>query len=105
MRILFDQGTPAPLRKALTHHDVATAYEMGWSQLTNGDLLKEAEASFDAFVTTDQSLQYQQNLTGPRVAILTLWTTSWPKLQRHLPEIVAAIGKLNSGDFVELNLP
>ena len=57
MRILFDQGTPAPLRKALTHHDVATAYEMGWSLLTNGDLLKEAEASFDAFVTSDQSLQ------------------------------------------------
>jgi hypothetical protein len=103
MRILFDQGTPAPLRKALTHHDVATAYEMGWSRLTNGSLLKEAEASFDAFITTDQSLQYQQNLTGRRVAILTLWTTSWPKLQRHLPEIVAAIGKLKPGDFVELN--
>ena len=103
MRILFDQGTPAPLRKSLAHHDVATAYEMGWSLLTNGNLLKEAEASFDVFVTTDQSLQYQQNLTGRRVAILTLWTTSWPKLQRHLPEIVAAIGKLNAGDFVELN--
>ena len=103
MRILFDQGTPAPLRTALTHHDVATAYEMGWSLLTNGVLLKEAEASFDAFVTTDQGLQYQQNLTGRRVAILTLWTTSWPKLQHHLPEIVAAIGKLDSGDFIELN--
>lgn len=103
MRILFDQGTPAPLRKALTHHDVATAYEMGWSLLTNGNLLKEAEALFDAFVTTDQSLRYQQNLTGRRMAILTLWTTSWPKLQRHLPEVVAAIGELKTGDFVELN--
>jgi len=103
MRILFDQGTPAPLRKALTHHDVTTAYEMGWSLLTNGNLLKEAEASFDAFVTTDQSLRYQQNLTGRRIAILTLWTTSWPKLQRHLHEIVAAIGELKAGDFVELN--
>lgn len=103
MRILFDQGTPAPLRKALAGHEVATAYEMGWSQLTNGNLLKEAEASFDAFITTDQSLQYQQNLSGRRLAILTLWTTSWLILQRHLPEIVAAIEKLNSGDFVELN--
>ena len=105
MRILFDQGTPAPLRKVLTGHDVATAYEMGWSQLTNGNLLKEAEASFDAFITTDQSLQYQQNLTGRRLAILSLWTTSWPKLQRHLPEIVAAIETLNSGDFVALQFP
>lgn len=103
MRILFDQGTPAPLREVLSGHDVATAYEMGWSQLTNGDLLKEAEASFDAFVTTDQSLQYQQNLSGRRLAIVALWTTSWPKLQRHVPEIVNAIEKLNPGDFVDLN--
>jgi hypothetical protein len=66
MRILFDQGTPAPLRKALPDHDVSTAHEMGWSLLTNGDLFKEAEASFDAFVTTDQNLQYQQNLMGRR---------------------------------------
>jgi len=42
-------------------------------------------------------------MTGRRLSILTLWTTSWPKLQQRLPEIVAAIGKLNSGDFVELN--
>jgi len=103
MRILFDQGTPAPLRNSLPDHDVATAYEMGWSQLTNGNLLKEAESSFDVFITTDQSLQYQQNLSGRRLAILALWTTSWPKLQRHLPEIVAAIEKLNAGDFAELN--
>jgi hypothetical protein len=103
VRILFDQGTPAPLRRALSGHDVATAYEMGWSQLTNGNLLKEAEASFDIFITTDQSLQYQQNLSGRRLAILTLWTTSWPKLQRHLPQIIAAIEKLSTGDFIALN--
>ena len=105
MRILFDQGTPAPLRTALSGHEVATAYEMGWSQLTNGNLLKEAEALFDAFITTDQSLQYQQNLSGRGLAILALWTTSWPKLQRHLPEIVDAVVKLNAGDFVELKFP
>jgi hypothetical protein len=103
MRILFDQGTPSPLRRVLSGHDVATAYEMGWSQLMNGDLLNEAEPVFDAFITTDQNLRYQQNLSGRRLAILTLWTTSWPKIQRHLPEIVAAIDELCPGDFVELN--
>lgn len=103
MRILFDQGTPAPLRHALTGHDVSTAYEMGWAQLTNGDLLNAAEAGFDAFVTTDHSLPHQQNLSGRRLAILTLWTTSWPKLQRHLPKIVSAIDELGAGDFVEVS--
>jgi hypothetical protein len=39
MKVLFDQGTPAPLRHALPGHAVSTAYEMGWASLTNGDLL------------------------------------------------------------------
>jgi hypothetical protein len=103
MRILFDQGTPAPLRFALTGHHVSTAYELGWSQLRNGDLLNAAEESFDVLITTDHNLRDQQNSTGRRLAILTLGTTSWPKLQRHLPKIVAAIDKLRPGDFVDLS--
>ncbi|HUP60647.1 MAG TPA: hypothetical protein VNA69_09540 [Thermoanaerobaculia bacterium] len=76
---------------------------LGWAQLRNGDLLIAAEASFDALITTDRSLRHQQNLTGHRLAILTLWTTSWPILQRHLPKIVKAVNALRPGDFVELN--
>ena len=43
MRILFDQGTPVPLRRFLSGHDVATAYERGWASVTNGDLIRLAE--------------------------------------------------------------
>ena len=43
MKILFDQGTPVPLRQYLTGHSVTTAYEQGWSNLSNGDLLQSAE--------------------------------------------------------------
>jgi hypothetical protein len=54
MKVLFDQGTPVPLRRALTGHRVVTVYEQGWSTLVNGRLLEAAEAqSFDVFVTTD----------------------------------------------------
>ena len=52
MRVLFDQGTPAPLRHALALHEVSTAFELGWSNLENGDLLREAEGRFEVFVTT-----------------------------------------------------
>jgi hypothetical protein len=76
MKILFDQGTPAPLRHALTGHSIRTAYEMSWTQLGNGALLRAAEAQFDAFVTTDQNIRYQQNFSGNRLAILILPTTS-----------------------------
>ena len=69
MNILFDQGTPVPLRAALVGHTVETAYERGWSTLSNGDLLTAAEtASFDLFITTDQNLRHQQKLFG-RLAV------------------------------------
>ncbi len=45
MRILFDQGTPLPLRRALIAHGVETAWQRGWSELSNGDLLTAAEAA------------------------------------------------------------
>ena len=82
MKILFDQETPQPLRLELIGHVVDTVYEQGWSILKNGDLLAVAEqAGYDLFVTTDQNLRYQQNLTGRRLAILVLRTTSWPRMR------------------------
>ena len=43
MLILFDNGTPAPLRNALKDHIVVEATERGWDRLTNGDLIAAAE--------------------------------------------------------------
>jgi len=102
MKILFDHGTPAPLRQQLTGHDISTAYEMGWAQLSNGDLLAAAEKFFDAFITTDQNLGYQQNLAGRRLAILVLPTTSWPKIQKQTDKVADAVKALKPGDFIEL---
>ena len=102
MRILFDQGTPAPLCQHLPEHTVATAFEMGWPRLANGDLLAEAEDRFDVLVTTDQSLRYQQNLAARRIAVLVLPFASWPKLRTHTTDIATAIGALRPGDYVEL---
>ncbi len=76
---------------------------MGWAKLSNGDLLAAAEKSFAAFITTDQNLRYQQNLTGRRLAILVLPTTSWPEIQKHTGKIADALNALKPGDFIELN--
>jgi hypothetical protein len=102
MRILFDQGTPVPLRDALTSHVVET-YERGWDRTSNGDLLAAAEtAEFEVFVTTDQNLQYQQNLSHRRIAILVLPTTRWPEIQRYTNEVALAVGAMKPGEYREL---
>ncbi len=103
MRILFDQGTPVPLRRHLPQHTVSTAYEMGWWALSNGDLLAAAEAQFDMLLTTDQHLRHQQNLVGRHLGILILPTTSWPAIKQHTAEGVAAVSSIKPGDYIELH--
>jgi hypothetical protein len=102
VKVLFDQGTPVPLCYHLPGHEISTAYEMGWSRLQNGDLLIAAEASFDVLITTDQNLRYQQNVSGRKISILVLPTTSWPKLQKRTEEILVLLDKLKPGDDLEL---
>ena len=73
MKILFDQGTPVPLRNHFSGHEIDTAYELGWSDLKNGELLDRAEMEgYDLMVTTDQNLQYQQHLSSRSIAIVVL---------------------------------
>lgn len=106
MRVLFDQGTPAPLRQALQGHQVVTAYELGWATLKNGELLLAAEIEgFEVFVTTDRNLRYQQNLASRRIAILVLATTSWPRIQQVTDRVQSAVQACVPGAFVELPIP
>ena len=105
MQILFDQCTPAPLRRALAGHSVSTAYEMGWSSLANGDLLSAAEARFDLLVTTDQNLRYQQDLSGRRLKILVSAVQFRPQppnlqfqpCQPHVPAADSGLPRLATG--------
>lgn len=103
MKILFDQGTPVPLRRFFAQHEVVTAFECGWGALQNGELLRAAEAAgFAAVVTTDQNLRYQQNLPNRRLAIVVLLTTDWRRIQREAGRVVQAVSSLCAGDYLEL---
>jgi predicted nuclease of predicted toxin-antitoxin system len=103
VKILFDQGTPVPLRKHLAEHEVVTAFEKTWSHLKNGELLQQAEdEGFEVIVTTDQNLRCQQNLQERKIAIVVLLSTSWPKIQKNLIAVVKSINSATIGDYLEI---
>ena len=106
MKILFDQGTPVPLRNALLNHSVQTAYELSWQQLENGALIAAAESEgFELLITTDQNLQYQQNLDDRKIAILVLKSTSWPRIKALLEVVVSQVNNTVAGSYEEIAIP
>ena len=77
MRILFDNGTPNPIAGSLVGHDVAFARQIGWHELKNGELLREAEeAGYDLLLTSDKKIRYRQNLSERKIAIVVLGTSN-----------------------------
>lgn len=103
MKIVFDQGVPVPLRSRLLGHEIATAYELGWSALKNGDLISSVQKDgYDLLLTTDRNLKYQQNLVGRRMSIVVLQSTSWPRIQKHVDAISVALSRATIGSYEEV---
>ena len=106
MLILFDNGTPAPLRYALRGHVVVEAIERGWDRLANGELIAVAEAAgFELLLTTDKNIRYQQNLTGRKIAFVVLGNQQWPTLRRYIERVVAAVNSATPGSYTEVEIP
>lgn len=106
MLILFDQGTPVPLRAFLIGHTVKTAAEQGWSTLANGKLLDAAEAAgFEVLVTTDKNLSQQQNLTLRKLSVVVIANAQWPALKLHAQLAADAINSAKPGSYVVVEIP
>ena len=106
MKLLFDQGTPAPLRTHLPTHSVDTLAERGWSDKDNGALLDLAEREgYEILVTTDQNIRHQQNLAGRHIGILVLMGNAWPAVRLRTMEIGQAIDEVRPGEVIEVPIP
>ena len=106
MRILFDNGTPRGVVRALVGHTVTEARVQGWDRLSNGDLLEAAEAAgFEVLLTTDRNIRKQQNLTGRTMAIVVLGNGRWTLIRSVLPQIVAAVNAAGPGSYTEVEIP
>ena len=72
MRVLLDECLPRKLKREIQADVVKTVPEMGWAGTKNGALLRLAEQEFDVFLTNDQNLEYQQNLSRFDLAVVVL---------------------------------
>jgi hypothetical protein len=106
MRILFDNGAPKPIARGLPGHEVAFARQIGWHELKNGDLLRQAEeAGYEVLLTSDKNMRHQQNSFGRKIAIVVLGNQPWPDVRLHLDTIAAAVNAATPGSYTEVEIP
>jgi hypothetical protein len=106
MKILFDNGTPKPIARSLTGHEVVYARKIGWHELENGELIERAEqAGYDVLLSTDKNIRYQQNLSERKIALVVLGNPQWPLVRLYLDRIAAAVNACTPGSYTEVDIP
>jgi predicted nuclease of predicted toxin-antitoxin system len=104
MRVLLDECLPRRLKRHLSVHETWTVPEAGWAGKKNGELLRAAAGKFEAFLTIDSNLSYQQNMTGLSfgVVVLSAPTNRLEDLLPLVPDILTALDALNPGQIVRV---
>lgn len=100
MKILLDECVPNPLKLLLVDYDVATMRQMGWNGLKNGELLKRLiEAQFDALLTVDQNIEYQQNIAKLPLAVIIMVARKnrLEALEPLIPQVIQALETIHPG--------
>src|SRR5271169_5984319 len=106
MLILFDHGTPSGIAGSLLGHNVTEARDRGWDRISNGELLKVAEAAeFDLLLTTDKNIRYQQDLTGRKIAIVVLGNSAWRVGRLYLDRVALAVNEATPGSYTLVDIP
>ena len=108
MRVLLDEQLPRQLAAHLIGHDVRTVQQQHWAGLKNGELLRQAEgAGFDAFLTADQNLEFQQDLRTSKLRVVALCAVSnaLEDLLPLIPSVLALIAAAKPGQVVRVSDP
>lgn len=105
MKLLLDENLPHRLRLELPGHAVFTAAWMGWSGIKNGKLLQlAADAGFDAVITNDRGLEYQQNQETLPVSVIVVLApaNTLEALRPFIPALLEAAATLKTGALVKV---
>jgi predicted nuclease of predicted toxin-antitoxin system len=97
VKILLDENLPHRLRPLITGHDVFTVAFMKWSGVENGELLTlAASQGFEAVITMDSGMPYEQNLKALPCSIVVLQAPSneLEDIKPLLPALLDSLQKL-----------
>lgn len=104
MRVLLDECLPRKLKPAFAGHEVKTVAESGWAGRKNGDLLRLAQEQFDAFITVDRNLAFQQDAGQFDIAVvvLTAYSNAIEDLEPLIPAVVRALSDSRRGEVLRV---
>ena len=104
MRLLLDECVPKRLKRELPAHEARTVQDLGWAGIQNGALLRLANGQFDALLTVDQGIEYQQNLSGLSISVVVMMAPSndVDDLRPLLPGVEKALAKLRPGEIMQV---
>lgn len=105
MRLLLDECVPKRLKNDLPGHEVRHVVEMGWSSKRNGELLKLMVAErFEALLTVDQHLEFQQNVraSGIGVVVVQVRRNRLRELRPLAPLILDALSRVRAGELIRV---
>ena len=104
MHLLLDECVPKRLTRELPGHEVRTVQDMGWAGIKNGALLTLADGEFDALLTVDQGIEYQQNRSGLTISVVVMLAASndVDDLRPLLPGVELALASVRAGEIVRV---
>jgi len=100
MKVLLDECVDWRLSRDIAGHEVKTVRQMGWTGIKNGELLASASEAFDAFVTVDRNLSFQQDVGSFAIAVIVLeaGTNRLGDLKPLVPQLLLALAGTKPGN-------
>jgi predicted nuclease of predicted toxin-antitoxin system len=105
MKLLLDECIPRKLKYSFSGHDCHTVPDAGLAGKKNGELLELAEKSgFEAFLTLDWGIAYQQNLQGRNITVVLIRAKSnrLADLLPQIPQVLSVLTSLTPGQLVKI---
>jgi len=102
MRVLLDACVPERFARYVPGHTVTTVRAFfGTTDIDDGPVLDRLTAHFDAFVTVDKNLRFQQNLRGRafRIVLLRTHSNALENLVPLAPALLVALAEMQPGDL------